>query len=286
MKDAAHCVRHRHRALCKHPECDKRPSYGVAGTKEATHCSEHGKERNLVDVISRRCEHSGCDKHPSYGVAGTKKATHCSEHGKERNLVDVISPRCVQCKNVRKQKKYRGHCQRCFVHLFPEEAAVITRNVKVKEQHFVDFLLAADLGLPPGVQLRVDRRIDEPCASLRRPDVYIGLGIFALDLECDENRHTGYSCENKRTMTLFEDGQSVPLVQLRFNPDSYTDAEGKKYPSCFKEHKKTGVLLVIRDRFEARMNMYVEAIRRYAAMAVRGELPAKEVTIEEFFYGR
>jgi len=75
-------------------------------------------------------------------------------------------------------------------------------------------------------------------------------------------------------------------VQLRFNPDAYVDAEGVRHPSCFKEHKSNGVLLVIRDKFEARMTVYVEAIRRHVAMATSGEVPAKEVTIEEYFYGK
>ena len=271
--------------LCAHAGCKMHAYYGVEGTKKYTHCRRHGLQLNLVDVLTSRCAHPGCDSQRKFGVAGTKAVTHCGLHGRPLGLVDIVSPRCVQCKDVQAQmKKYRGHCQRCFVHLFPEEAAKITRNVKVKEQHFIDFLMTADLHLPPGVQLRIDRRIDEPCVSLRRPDVYVGLGIFALDLECDENRHSGYSCENKRTMQLFDDGQRIPLVQLRFNPDAYTDADGKKHPSCFKEHKANGVLLVIRNKFEARMTEYVEAIRRYAGMAVRGELPTKEVTIEEYFY--
>ena len=55
-------------------------------------------------------------------------------------------------------------------------------------------------------------------------------------VEVDENQHTEYNttCENKRLCELYQDFGYVPIVFVRFNPDSYIDANGTKVTSCFE----------------------------------------------------
>ena len=62
---------------CKTEGCDKRSSFGVAGTKTAEYCAQHAPD-GMVDVKSRKCSTEGCGKKPSYGVAGTKRAQYCA----------------------------------------------------------------------------------------------------------------------------------------------------------------------------------------------------------------
>lgn len=168
------------------------------------------------------------------------------------------------------------------MHVFPEKAACLSATLKVKEQHFTDRIKATDLGLPPAIQsaMAFDRRIDGTgaCGSRRRPDVFIDLLTHSLVLENDEEQHVGYSCENKRIMELFQDAGGRPLVVLRFNPDSYTRADGSAVKSYFKYHKLSGVPPVNKAEFDRRMAVFL------VAAGLASGAPDKEVTIEQFFY--
>ena len=69
-----------------------------------------------------------------------------------------------------------------------------------------------------------DKKIDDGC-SLRRPDVRIECMTHTIIIECDKNKYQGYSCENKRTMKIFQDLGSI--VFLRFNQDLYHNRNNK-----------------------------------------------------------
>jgi hypothetical protein len=115
--------------------------------------------------------------------------------------------------------------------------------------------------------------------SRRRPDAYLDLFTHVLIIECDENQHENYICENKRTMELFQDFNNRPIVFIRFNPDSYVVGI-KKILSSFKIHKISGVP-IIRNKKEwnNRLNTLKDVIHKYL-----GKIPEKEVTIENLFF--
>ncbi len=88
-----------------------------------------------------------------------------------------------------------------------------------------------------------------------------GQTLYALIIECDEDQHKGYSCENKRIMELFEDCGRVPIVLVRFNPHAYTDHAGVRQKSCFKHHKN-GMPRVERPKvWKQRLNTLLELAR-------------------------
>jgi hypothetical protein len=117
----------------------------------------------------------------------------------------------------------------------------------------------------PNLRLRFDKAVDGGCSG-RRPDVFLDCLTHVVIVECDENRHTGYSCENKRMMQLFEDCGRRPIVFIRFNPDSYINNSGKRVPGCFVKNEKG-----LRQLVEM-MNVVV------------AEMPAQEVTIKHLFF--
>ncbi|GAQ93391.1 hypothetical protein KFL_014920010 [Klebsormidium nitens] len=139
-------------------------------------------------------------------------------------------------------ERYKRHCLRCYVHLFPGEK--VSRYYKVKEQHFVDYIKAAGV-FPGDAGITFDRRLQGGCSG-RKLDIFVDLYTHTVHCENDEDQHHNYTCENKRTMELFQDAGNRPQVQLRFNPDGFKSAQGRKYPSCFK-YNKLGVP-VIRDQ--------------------------------------
>ena len=119
--------------------------------------------------------------------------------------------------------------------------------------------------------------------SKRRPDVYIDKFTHIIIIECDENQHKNEeytSCENKRTMELFQDFGNRPIIFIRFNPDNYINKENKKILSSFKYHKSTGIPL-IRDKKEwnNRLSIVKEMIKKYLNI-----IPEKEVTNVFLFY--
>ena len=77
---------------CRTEACDKRPSFGVAGTKTAEYCAQHAPD-GMVNVKSRKCRTESCGKEPSFGVAGTKAAEYCVQHASD-GMVNICSKKC------------------------------------------------------------------------------------------------------------------------------------------------------------------------------------------------
>jgi len=122
-----------------------------------------------------------------------------------------------------------------------------------------------------------DKRIDLGC-SLRRPDIRIECFTHTIIIECDENKHQGYSCENKRTMEIFQDLGNRPIVFLRFNPDQYKDDNGIIIDGCFKKTTLISNSLQTKE-WTRRITILKERLDYHYK-----NVPTKEITIEHLFY--
>ena len=275
---------------CEHEGCKKVPCYGfpgIPGDTQASRCVSH-KLEGMENVVSKRCEHEGCKTLPNFGFPGDTQASRCAAH-KLEGMEDVVSKRCAHegCTTSASNTNYKGFCLRCFVYLHPDQK--VARNYKIKERHVIDALAAVDLGLPAGVVPACDKRVDGTggCGSLRRPDWLVDLGSHSLIVEVDEEQHIGYdtTCETKRLMQLFGDLGDRPLVVLRFNPDAYTDAGGRRVASPFKHHARLGVPVVARHaEWDARVSRLVDVVRGHVARGLRDGAPSREVTVEPLFF--
>lgn len=252
--------------------CDSRqPSFNFPEEEIATHCG-YCKENGMVNIKDKMC--AVCNQtRPSYNMPGETIPTHCL-NCKLDGMVNVKSPICIECNISQAQRqKFRGYCLYCFIHKFPDEE--ITRNYKVKEKHVMDFIKSKF----HNIDLVFDKRVIDGC-SRRRPDIFIDYGSYVIVIECDENKHCGYSCENKRTMEIFQDCGNRPLVVIRFNPDGYTKQNGTNEKSCFKICKRTSILVVDdRKKWQERLNTLKEKTEYYLE-----HMPEKELTIEYLFY--
>jgi hypothetical protein len=152
------------------------------------------------------------------------------EHGKDKRYCKSCggSALCKTpgCETKKSNKKYEGYCLSCFIHIHPDKPNA--RNYKTKERSVIEFIQTTF----PHLTLVVDKKIEDGC-SRRRPDILIDFGDQVLCIEVDENMHIVYdcSCENKRLMELSRDIGHRPLVFLRFNPDSYTNEQGRRVNS-------------------------------------------------------
>ena len=127
-----------------------------------------------------------------------------------------------------------------------------------------------------------DKRIRGGCSN-RRPDIFFDCLTHVVFGEVDENGHGSEqycSCENKRCMEIFTSCGSRPAVFVRFNPDGYEDARGRKHPSCFKVHKAVGVPIVREAKVWAdRLNVFKERLLHHVST-----IPDRELTVEHLYY--
>ena len=133
----------------------------------------------------------------------------------------------------------------------------------------------------PNLNCVLDQSIESGC-SRRRPDIYVDMGTFNLVIEVDENQHVHYTCENLRMMQIFQDGGSIPLVLIRFNPDSYVDTEGKRWGSCFGVDGKGALRVALTKQEE--WSSRLAALKEMIEEVIKTDVPDKEVTVYRLFY--
>jgi hypothetical protein len=163
-------------------------------------------------------------------------------------------------------------CAACYYNAHPDEAR---RQYKRKE-HYVKEVMDDNFG---DLEITYDKHIEGGC-SQRRPDWFIECYTHTVIVECDENQHRRYSCENKRMMQLFRDLGNRPIVLLRFNPDAYT-ADGTRVSGCFRfrnQEARTGLEMDHRA-WRERCRALVSAIEHHVA-----HVPTKEVDVVYLFY--
>ena len=238
---------------------------------------EHGKRiSRCVDCGgSEICEHkkikSRCVECGGCSICEHKKRKdHCKEcgnsyckHGREKTTCVTCDGsmfckhkknkyRCKECDGrslckstwceVRGIPKYGGYCLNCCVQFRPD--INVARNYKTKENEVVKCVKEAF----PDYTWVHDKRIGGGC-SRRRPDLLLDLGTHIIIVEVDENKHDDYdcSCENKRLMEISMDLGHRPVVFIRFNPDEYTNIEGKTVKSCWRTNK-LGLMSVMKSK--------------------------------------
>jgi len=228
---------------------------------------EHNRRRSDCKECggSQICEHNRIRKQcKQCGGAGI------CEHGRERSKCIDCKPEiaCILCKSIL-PSKYKPYCFRCFCYLNPQSE--VATKYKLKETYIVDRIRNTF----PDLKFVYNKTIDGGC-SRRMPDIYLDCGTHNLVVEIDENQHSNYSCENKRIMELFQDGGSIPLVVIRFNPDTYIESEEKQIP-CFS-YTSSGQLKV-ESCFKDRFTRLSDMIERYSK-----EAPTKEIKEIKLYY--
>ena len=224
---------------CIFEGCKKRPNFNKEGELKALYCSEH-KLDGMVDVIHKTCIFKDCKKRPNFNKEGEKRGIYCSEH-KLNGMVDIINKTCKTylCYIQTYNKKYNGYCLNCCINICPE--ITVSRNYKTKENEVVSSIKESF----PNFTWVADKTIKEGC-SKRRPDLLLDMGSHIIIVEIDENKHQGYSCENKRIMELSQDLNFRPIIFIRFNPDAYIK-DGKTISSCWSQNGN-GILVIKKSK--------------------------------------
>lgn len=284
-KNGLYCAEHKKENMvdvkskkCLEENCTKRPGFNLHTETKGLYCIDH-KKPNMIHVLNKRCLEESCVIRPSYNFEGITTPIYCNKH-KKTEMVNV-KDRNHKCKNncgsiPNKTNKCKGYCVRCFIHLFPNEK--VSTNYKVKEEHVCEFIKEHF----KNENCIFDKEIDGGC-SKRRPDVYIDKHTHVIVIECDENQHKNKkytSCDNKRTMEIFQDFGNRPIVFVRFNPDAYINNDGNKILSSFKYHKKLDVPTIrCKKEWSIRLDKLKDVINYWI-----DNLPKREITNEYLFF--
>ena len=242
-KKALYCVTHKLEGMinvisktCAFESCEIQPSFNYSTKKVGLYCVEH-KLEGMKNVIDKLCVFEGCEIQPVFNYPNEKVPLYCVTH-KLEGMTNIKSKICKTkfCETqIRDNYKYKGYCSRCYRFMFPDEP--ISINYKTKENEVFKFI-SENFSNYNWIS---DKTIYGGC-SRRRPDIFLDLFSHVIVIETDENQHTDYgsTCENKRLMELSEDIGHRPMIMIRFNPDGYTDFNGKKVQSCWFINKNNG----------------------------------------------
>jgi hypothetical protein len=276
-KKATHCgdCKEENMIDIKHKKCIecniKRPHFNYENKKNAIYCGGC-KGDNMIDIKNKKCIECNI-KRPTFNYENEKKATHCGDC-KEENMINIKDKKCIKCNLTLANKKYKGHCLRCFIRYFPNEP--IVRNYKIKEKHMTDYIKEEFKGL----DLKFDKTLLCGC-SKRRPDIFIDLFNYTIVIECDENQHKSKQYEEEeREWDIYDDLAKRPIIFIRFNPDGYKDESNKKINSCFKICKTTGIQIIANKKeFTKRLKKLKETIQFHLE-----NKPKENINIIKLFY--
>ncbi len=303
-KGASICEHNKRRTECK--ECGggsicehKKIKINCKECKGSQICI-HEKQKNICkdckgssicehNKIKYRCKDCGgsqlCEHNiEKYRCKECKGASIC-EHNKNKLSCIICNPKksCIECKSIYSDKRSYCHplCQACFCNKYPDHEK--STLYKIKERYLRDELR---LIFPDNkIDMIFDKIIDDGC-SRRKPDILIDLLTYSIIIECDENQHKNYTCENKRTMELFQDLGNRPIIFIRFNPDSYI-SKNNKVKGCFKPlisiediHKKK-FYDINKDEWNRRLVILEKVINEYISLDT---FPSKEITEIKLFY--
>ena len=239
------CIHEKQKSQCR--EC--RGSNICIHSKHKSTCRECGGSQicihNKHKSTCRECRGSRICIHDKFkssckpcGGSSLCKSTFCETH---------------------KNKKYKGYCTRCYIHLFPDEP--ISINYKTKEYAVLAFIRN---NYPEHTWVS-DKTIEGGC-SKKRPDIFLELLTHSIIIEIDENQHRDYdNCEIKRINLLFEDLGDRHIVFIRFNPDDYLNKDNINITSCWG-FDKNGLSSVKKSKqfeWEQRLNTLKNVVDRY-----------------------
>lgn len=195
--------------------CFTQASYGMLG-HTVSRCATH-KLSGMIRQSKRRCRDEGCNEYACYGYE-TSPPLYCELH-KHQDHINLIERQCVSC-GLQHILNIDGLCVYC---------ASRGKEIRMKKQHIIKmWLLSNDYNF-----IINDKPIDHGVCVRNRPDFVLEAahGGHMIVLEVDENmhRHGGdYTpeCEKIRMMNISQSlGQ--PTVFIRFNPDGYSDRDGR-----------------------------------------------------------
>lgn len=288
--------------LCKKDGCKKHAAFNYEGLARK-YCKDHYKS-GMVDVKVTRCEVKGCKtkatqgnlfapasrclEHRKKGMVPQRRLkaicekcpnaaywckkgevypTRCDDHSSLKTYINVVERECESClvPCILPKDKEPFLCQVCD----PEAEDTKTEHAHAKELRIKKVLETA------GFTLLSHDKIPENACSRRRPDFIIDLGPLMIIVEVDEKQHKHLSraCELGRMMEIYQDLGGVPIIFIRYNPDSYVSASGERIKGLKKNLSREKRLVELIHKIK----------RRYTRKSSSGREPSMPPYLSAYF---
>jgi len=183
---------------------------------------------NVVDKMCTMCH----KKQPTFGLDRSKPPTHCKKC-KKLHMVNVKDPICKSehCETYA-NPEYDWYCTHCFRNLFPLDERTQNIRAKTREIAVRDFLVTRY-----GDMFVHNQSLFTSCDCDHRRSVDFRriIGCTMLAIEVDEGQHKGksYRADAEARYNDLAMAFGGKWVFIRFNPDSYVGADGKRVMGFF-----------------------------------------------------
>jgi EsV-1-7 cysteine-rich motif len=205
--------------LCK---CGRaQPNYNFEGLPSI--CCAKCKTEGMIEIRKPICKKCGIGR-KKFNFKDLKPI-YCKEC-KEDGMINVVdkckNPDCYGCGNIR----YKYYCCFCFSNLFPLDPLTKYIKAKSKENMVRDFINDCFDGFQHDSPIYTGNC---DCTHRRRIDHRKLIGNTLLCVETDEYQHKKYNQEDE--VIRYDDLYMIhggKFIFIRFNPDTYLDANGKR----------------------------------------------------------
>jgi hypothetical protein len=236
--------------LCVEVDCLIGATYGYPGYKSifcATHKSTHP---GVIRFSKKKCTDDGCKTQAVYGI---RIPTHCYAHHDQTTETNLVEETCLGCGLTMILDPEERTCEYCSPALNARCRLAKQRKVKTYlDANAITYDSYDRASLPAG-------------CGRERPDFLFDAITHFVVLEIDENQHRGvqYSCEEVRMQNISQ-ALGLPTVFIRFNPDDYKNANGKKgSTSDTKRFEKLTVLLHEVQTVGYKLSGYLEVYKLF-----------------------
>jgi hypothetical protein len=238
-------VKHKHCELC-----DKVANQKFPTDKSPSRCLLHILP-GMIGADNRKCKE--CNIGATFGYENTNERLYCRQH-KKANMIDLVSQKCKNagCNTQVYCHSNMDYCYTCYHALFPD--APIVRNHNTKEKAVAEFIFTK-------FNIHKERWVADQAIkggnSFRRPDLFGDYTYFVIIVDIDERQHKFYDAENenKRNQEIAADVGNRPIIHIRFNPDTYKNANGVYVGACWK--KDANNILNLENEIDWNNRLYI-----------------------------
>ena len=204
----------------KHPKCivcKKRANYGIPCNSPIM-CYLHKKEE-MIKGPNSYCRKKDCKNKAIYGI---KLPIHCESH-KVDNDINLVERKCSNCGVI--DVLINGLCVNICVNMNIDN--IYKKNQKVKEKRVLK-ILSSEIGIPTSYNERVDWNCGGK--NSEEKEIVYDCGTHQIHIEVDENKHKNYCKlgEVNRMRNIYHNEGGIPILFIRYNPDSFIGIDGKK----------------------------------------------------------
>jgi hypothetical protein len=201
----------------KHPKCsvcNKIASYGIPCNRPSA-CVTH-KTKGMICNPRAKCLKKGCKNISTYGI---KTPVHCEEHKNDNDIL-LVERECSKCGKL--DVLMNDLC----INFCIQDIALqdYKKNQKVKEKRVLQ-ILTSEFGSPTEYNHQIDRN----CGHHEK-EIGYDCKTHMIYIEVDERQHKSY-CELgeiNRMKNIFNDSGGIPIIFIRYNPDSFLDINNKR----------------------------------------------------------